>query len=53
MKISYSAVWADTAALLRSHASLIATVAGVFIFLPGLLVAYFLPQPEPASFDRK
>jgi hypothetical protein len=52
MKISYSAVWADTAALLRSHASLIATVAGVFIFLPGLLVAYFLPQPEPASFDR-
>jgi hypothetical protein len=52
MKLSYSAIWADTAALLRSHASLIATVAGVFIFLPGLLVAYFLPQPEPASMDR-
>jgi hypothetical protein len=52
MKLSYSAVWAETAALLRSHASLIATVAGVFIFLPGLLVAYFLPQPEPASMDR-
>lgn len=52
MRLSYSAVWADTVALLRSHASLIATVAGVFIFLPGLLVAYFLPQPEPESFDR-
>lgn len=49
MKFSYSAVWADTVALLRSHASLVATVAGVFIFLPGLLVAYFLPQPEPAD----
>jgi hypothetical protein len=52
MKLSYSAVWADTAALLRSHVSLIATVAGVFLFLPGLLVAYFLPQPEVASADR-
>jgi hypothetical protein len=52
MKLSYSAIWADTAALLRSHASLIATVAGVFIFLPGLLVAYFLPQPEPANLER-
>lgn len=53
MKLSYSAVWAEVTALLRSHASLIATVAGVFIFLPGLLVAYLLPQPEgAASFDR-
>lgn len=52
MKLSYSAVWADVIALLRSHASLIATVAGVFIFLPGLLVAYFLPQPEPGDLNR-
>lgn len=53
MKLSYSAVWADVTALLRSHASLIATVAGVFIFLPALLIAYFLPQPEGAtSVDR-
>jgi hypothetical protein len=53
MKFSYSAVWADVTALLRSHASLIATVAGVFIFLPGLLIAYLLPQPEgAASLDR-
>ncbi|HLL32156.1 MAG TPA: hypothetical protein VK403_14295 [Allosphingosinicella sp.] len=49
MKFSYSAVWADVMGLLRSHLSLIATVAGVFIFLPGLLTAYFLPQPEPGD----
>lgn len=52
MKFSYSAVWAEVMALLRAHASLIATVAGVFIFLPGLLVAYFLPQPETQDFSR-
>lgn len=52
MKLSYSAIWADVLALLRSHASLIATVAGVFIFLPGLLIAYFFPQPEPADLER-
>jgi hypothetical protein len=52
MKLSYSAVWADVVALLRIHASLIATVAGVFIFLPGLLAGYFLPQPEPRDFSE-
>lgn len=52
MILSYSAVWADAVALLRRHASLIAAVAGLFIFLPGLLVAYFLPQPEPVELGR-
>lgn len=52
MKFSYSAVWTDVVALLRAHASLIATVAGVFIFLPGLLLAYFLPQPDTQDFSR-
>jgi hypothetical protein len=52
MRFSYSAIWADVTALLRSHASLIATVAGVFVFLPALLVAYFLPQPEAASSEQ-
>ncbi|HEX8572324.1 MAG TPA: hypothetical protein VF759_06200 [Allosphingosinicella sp.] len=52
MKFSYSAVWADVMALLRAHASLIATVAGVFIFLPGLLLAYFVPQPETQDLNR-
>jgi hypothetical protein len=52
MRFSYSAVWDDVMVLLRAHASLIATVAGVFIFLPGLLAAYFLPQPEPQEISR-
>jgi hypothetical protein len=46
MPFSYSAVWEDTVRMLRSHSSLIAAIAGVFIFLPTLLVAYFLPQAE-------
>src|SRR3954470_22423264 len=45
MKLSYSAAWDDLAALAREHAPLIAALAGVFIFLPMLLVGYLLPQP--------
>ncbi|HYI40350.1 MAG TPA: hypothetical protein VE053_08535 [Allosphingosinicella sp.] len=52
MQFSYSAIWDDVTVLLRSHASLIATVAGVFIFLPILLTAYFLPPPESAAPER-
>jgi hypothetical protein len=52
MNFSYSAVWDDTVRLLRSHGSLVAAVAGVFIFLPGLLTAYMLPQPQAETFPR-
>ena len=50
MNFSYSRIWDDTAALLRQHATLIVALAGVFLFLPALLVGYFLPMPEAASF---
>ena len=46
MTFSYSAVWNDTTALLRRNASLIVAIAGVFIFLPSLLMGYFLPPPQ-------
>lgn len=46
MKFSYSAVWEDTLRLLRENARLLAAIAGVFIFLPALLFAQFLPPPE-------
>jgi hypothetical protein len=46
MNFSYSAVWDDVVALARSHGSLIATIAGVFLFLPNLLVSYLLPAPQ-------
>lgn len=45
MRFSYSAVWNDTAALLKSHGPALAAVAGVFIFLPLLLTGYLLPTP--------
>lgn len=49
MKLSYSAVWDDTLALVRAHASLVAALAGVFIFLPALLVGHLLPKVVPAE----
>ena len=51
MRFSYSAVWADTVNMLKSHGSLIAAVAGVFLLLPTLLTGYFLPQPTPVEGD--
>jgi hypothetical protein len=47
MKFSYSEVWADTVRLLRANASLLAAVAGVFLFLPSLILGYVAPQPSP------
>jgi hypothetical protein len=47
MRFSYTAVWEDTVRLLRQHAPLLAAIAGVFLFLPALLFAVFMPLPEP------
>jgi hypothetical protein len=49
MKFSYSAVWDDVMALVRAHGSLIATIAGVFLFLPSLLLGYLVPAPETSD----
>jgi hypothetical protein len=49
MKFSYSEVWEDTILLLRSNASLVAALAGAFLFLPALLVGHFLPQAVPGD----
>lgn len=46
MNFSYSAVWDETVKLARSHLPLVLAVAGVFIFLPNLMVAHFLPPPQ-------
>lgn len=46
MKFSYSAVWDDTATMLRGNASLLLAIAGVFLFFPALIIGYALPQPE-------
>jgi hypothetical protein len=54
MTFSYGAVWDDTLKLTRRHAPLLAAIAGVFIFLPALVLTVLLPPPEPqtASFSR-
>ena len=49
MSFSYNAVWEDTVRLLRQHAPLLAAIAGVFLFLPDLLFAVFMPPPVPAQ----
>ncbi|HEY0086508.1 MAG TPA: hypothetical protein VGB65_11425, partial [Allosphingosinicella sp.] len=46
MKFSYSAIWADVIALIRRHGALVAAIAGVFLFLPGLLMGHFAPPPQ-------
>jgi hypothetical protein len=45
MKISFSGVWDDTVRLLRANASLFIAIAGVFLFLPSLILGYVAPQP--------
>lgn len=49
MKFSYNGVWDETMRLLRAHGGLLAAIAGVFIFLPTLLVAQLLPPPEQGT----
>lgn len=51
MTFSYNAVWEETGRLLRAHGALLAAIAGVFVFLPTLLVGYFFALPEPATTD--
>jgi hypothetical protein len=49
MKFSYTAVWEDAVGLARAHGSLVVALAGVFLFLPALMVGHFLPRPEPTE----
>jgi hypothetical protein len=53
MSFSYNNVWADLVGLARAHGRLLAPVAGVFFFLPALLIGHFLPVPDivPANSD--
>ena len=45
MKFSISAVWDDTVRMLRTNASLLLAIAGVFLFLPAVLSSYLAPPP--------
>jgi hypothetical protein len=50
MKFSYSEVWNDAVELLRANATIVIALAGVFLFLPVLIVAHFLPMPKSEDF---
>jgi hypothetical protein len=46
MKISHSDIWQDTLRTLRPDAPVFIAVAGMFFFLPALLLGHFAPQPQ-------
>jgi hypothetical protein len=51
VSLSYNKVWDFTAAIVRSHFTLLLAIAGVFSFLPGLLLNHFAPPPPLAGPD--
>jgi hypothetical protein len=51
MTFSYNAVWEDTGRLLRANGALLAAIAGVFVFLPTLLLGHFFPPPDLSGVD--
>ncbi len=49
MRFSYDRVWADVLTMARANAALLATLAGVFLFLPSFALWLFAPMPQPPS----
>jgi hypothetical protein len=49
MSFSYDRVWADVVSMVRANGVLLATLAGVFMFLPSLALWMFAPMPAPPS----
>ena len=50
-KFSYDATWADLVAMARTNASVLAIIAGAFLFLPNFAQLLLAPPPEVRSFD--
>ena len=49
MNFSYDRAWADVVAMVRANLGLLATLAGVFLFLPAFALWLFAPIPQPAE----
>ncbi len=45
MKLDYMACWNDAMAMLGSNKEAVAAIAGVFLFLPSMIWAYFVGEP--------
>ena len=52
MKFSYNAVWDLTVSLLRAHFAFAGAIAGVFIFLPTVLLGHLPDSPRLAALFR-
>jgi hypothetical protein len=50
-KFTHNDAWADTLRLMRSHWGALVAIAGVFNFLPVLLVNHFIEQPVTAGLE--
>lgn len=50
-KLSYDATWTDLVAMTRANASVLAILAGAFLFLPNFAQLLLAPMPEPKTFD--
>jgi hypothetical protein len=48
-KFTQNEVWADTLRLTRAHWAALIAIAGVFVFLPTLLVNHFVPMGDPPA----
>lgn len=46
-KFTQNDVWADTLRLTRAHWAALIAIAGVFVFLPTLLINHFFPMGDP------
>ena len=49
MRLDTTQVWRDATATISANREVLAVLAGVFFFLPGLAVGLFLPPPEPPA----
>jgi hypothetical protein len=52
MKFSYTELWNDTVRMLQSNLAILVALAGVFIFLPNLLIIHFFPAPPEVAPDE-
>lgn len=48
-KFTQNEAWADALRLTRAHGPALIAIAGVFVFLPTLLVNHFFPMPDPPA----
>lgn len=49
MRLDTGKAWTEAAATVSANKEVLVAIAGVFFFLPALMLALFFPQPEPPA----